>query len=247
MLNVKLGKKKAVHDFRTLRMATYLDLTQLPEPPAELKPPTIQGSWGMMGNDRLGDCTFAAAGHLLKIWSADNVPPYTTNDDEYGKEYLTFNHGVDEGCIEIQVLRHWKKYGIAGRKISAFLATNSSNANNLKIGMSLFGGVYTGVELPVTAQRQDVWDIVADAGPDGEPGSWGGHAIPLVGYTTQGPICVTWGELKQITWAWWFKYGSPSVGGEAYPILSKDWCPPKGTDTGGFNYSQLKADLKALD
>ncbi|MGO8790269.1 MAG: hypothetical protein ACLQVL_23205 [Terriglobia bacterium] len=46
----------------------------------------------------------------------------------------------------------------------------------------LFGGAYIGVELPITAQNQDVWDVPANPGPNDEPGSWGGHAVYLVGY-----------------------------------------------------------------
>ena len=46
----------------------------------------------------------------------------------------------------------------------------------------LFGGAYVGVELPLRAQDQDVWDVPATLGPEDEPGSWGGHAIYLVGY-----------------------------------------------------------------
>ena len=46
----------------------------------------------------------------------------------------------------------------------------------------LFGGAYIGVELPISAQTQDVWDVPANLTPDDEPGSWGGHAVYLVGY-----------------------------------------------------------------
>lgn len=46
----------------------------------------------------------------------------------------------------------------------------------------LFGGAYIGVELPITAQNQEIWDVPQHPGPKDEPGSWGGHAIYLVGY-----------------------------------------------------------------
>jgi len=55
----------------------------------------------------------------------------------------------------------------------------------------LFGGAYIGVELPISAQRQDVWDVPANPGPDDEPGSWGGHAVYLVGYDLRGMGGVT--------------------------------------------------------
>jgi hypothetical protein len=54
--------------------------------------------------------------------------------------------------------------------------------NPIALAIWLFGGAYIGVELPIRAQHQDVWDVPAHPGPDNEPGSWGGHAVYLVGY-----------------------------------------------------------------
>jgi len=45
----------------------------------------------------------------------------------------------------------------------------------------LFGGAYIGIQLPIRAQNQDVWDVPSDLGLDDVPGSWGGHAVYLVG------------------------------------------------------------------
>ena len=50
----------------------------------------------------------------------------------------------------------------------------------------LFGGAYLGVNLPIAAQKQDVWDVPENPGLDDEPGSWGGHAVYLVGYEKPG-------------------------------------------------------------
>jgi hypothetical protein len=57
--------------------------------------------------------------------------------------------------------------------------------NPIALAIWLFGGAYIGVELPIRAQDQDVWDVPAQLGPEDEPGSWGGHAIYLVGYDTR--------------------------------------------------------------
>ncbi len=69
-----------------------------------------------------------------------------------------------------------------------------------------------------------------------EPGSWGGHAVVVVGYDASGVTIVTWGALKRITWAGWGAYCD-----EAYAILSPDW---KGAE--GFDYAQLTFDIAAL-
>ena len=140
----------------------------------------------------------------------------------------------------------------------------------------LFGGAYIGVELPITAQNQDVWDVPANLTPNDEPGSWGGHAIYLVGYdfqnsglgtrgsgpgttnsasrisnsgsqspapSTQPPTltCITWGQTKKMTWAWFQKYCS-----EAYALVSKDWLKASGVAPSGFDLATLESDLKAV-
>ena len=153
----------------------------------------------------------------------------------------------------------------------------------------LFGGAYIGVELPLAAQSQDVWNVPANPGPDDEPGSWGGHAIYLVGYdlpelpiadcrlsienqginplssggnrpstlenrqsnvgSDQSSIdnrqsaitCITWGQPKRMTWAWFEKYCS-----EAYALVSKDWLSASGVSPSGFDLATLESDLKAV-
>jgi hypothetical protein len=113
----------------------------------------------------------------------------------------------------------------------------------------LFGGAYVGVELPVRAQGQEVWDVPKNTGSDDEPGSWGGHAIYLVGYDfspssgAQHPTftCVTWGRTKRMTWAWVQKYCS-----EAYALVSKDWLGSTGVAPCGFDLATLESDLSLV-
>jgi hypothetical protein len=133
----------------------------------------------------------------------------------------------------------------------------------------LFGGAYIGVELPIRAQNQDVWDVPTHPGSDDEPGSWGGHAIYLVGYDRKMAIddcrlsiekqstigngqssvdnrqstitCITWGRPKKMTWAWFQKYCS-----EAYALVSKAWLKASGVAPCGFDLATLEADLELV-
>src|SRR5579884_1536389 len=68
---VKLGKRPARHDPRTLRLGDYL-LPRLPTPKPRVDYTTKvpAGQWGMMANDKIGDCTCAAAGHMIEEWTA---------------------------------------------------------------------------------------------------------------------------------------------------------------------------------
>src|SRR5215831_17287905 len=69
---VRLGKATPRHDHRTLRLARYLP-TSLPPPPASCDWSTKDSpAWGMMDNDTLGDCTCAAMGHAIQVWTASN-------------------------------------------------------------------------------------------------------------------------------------------------------------------------------
>jgi len=79
---MKLGKQSPRHDPRTLQFAKYLHAFELPTPPASVDwSPAVTVPWGMMHNDTVGDCTCAAAGHLIMEWTA-NVGAETTPSDE---------------------------------------------------------------------------------------------------------------------------------------------------------------------
>lgn len=107
-------------------------------------------------------------------------------------------------------------------------------------GIYLFGGLYTGFALPLSAQRQAVWDVPAGgAKGKGEPGSWGGHATSLVAYDARGLTCVTWGALQRMTWPFFKTYCD-----EAYAIVSQQFLSATTKRTpAGFDLATLRKDL----
>jgi hypothetical protein len=113
----------------------------------------------------------------------------------------------------------------------------------------IFGGCYVGLALPKTAQAQtqnhQPWSVTsAGTTGDGAPGSWGGHAVPVMAYDTRSLTVVTWGALQTMTWGFWAAYCD-----EAYAILSPDFLKQKGGQTvapSGFNLAQLQEDLADL-
>jgi hypothetical protein len=249
---MKLGKLPVKHDDRTLRLANYLDLEALPPPPKEVtyskavKTAAGDAPFGMLKNDELGDCTIAGALHMEQIWSANAGNPLTVTDQEAieGYEricgYKPSDPNSDQGGIELDVLNAWRKDGIGGRQIVAFVKLNPHNENEVRTAMFLFGGIYTGFALPESAQNQNVWTPVR--GSRGAPGSWGGHAIPFVDYTHDGKfVCVTWGALKKATWSFFSKYCD-----EAYAIVSKDFLDSKGKTMSGLDLDGLMKDLKSV-
>lgn len=240
LAHLPLGKKPPRDDPRTLRLADYVDLSVLPAAPPIANWTAAVHKWPMYGNDIYGDCTLASAGHMIQAWTANALKPATPLTSSVEKAYWATGDG-DTGRYEIDVLNYWRKTGIGVHKIRAYAAIDAANAGLVRQAIWLFGGVYTGIALPVTAQRQAVWDYVRSTGA-GEPGSWGGHAVPYVAYDTAGFTCVTWGALKKLTNKFHSHYTD-----EVYAAVSSDWIERTGGHApSGFDLATLLADVAAL-
>ena len=245
---MKLGKLLPVHDPRTLLLANYLT-PALPPAPAQHYYATNIGAtaWGMMANDKIGDCTCAAAGHLIMEWTDDNNALFTPPDQDIINAYaaITGYNPVtganDNGANETDVLNYWRKTGIASHQIMAYAALEPQNHNHIMQSVFLFGGCYIGLSLPVTAQTQTVWSVPpGGAKGKGAAGSWGGHAVPVIGYDSHGLTVITWGATKKMTWSFWNAYCD-----ESYAIISPDFVG-KQTAPSGFDLAALQADLKEV-
>lgn len=249
---LKLGKSAARHDPRALLLASYIT-TALPAAPASFDVAGKVSAWGMMVNDQLGDCTCAAAGHLLMEWTANaGKKMFTPTDKQIVAAYSAitgYNPATganDNGAAEVDVLNYWRQSGIAGHKIGAYVALEPANHTHIMDSVYIFEGCYIGLQLPTSAQAQvqnhQPWSV-PPGGPhgDGKPGSWGGHAVPVVAYDSRGVTVVTWGALQVMTWSFWEAYCD-----ESYAILSSDYINGKKQAPQGFSMQQLKTDLADL-
>jgi hypothetical protein len=244
--SMRLGKLRARHDPRVPRLSRYV---------AGFPPPPPAAAWsgklaaiGTMANDRLGDCTAAAVGHAIQVWSSQaKAAEATISDADVVALYSRFGYDparpeTDQGAVEIDVLSSWLAAPVAGHAISGFATLEPSNSIEIRDAIWLFGLVYIGLALPISAQSQDVWDVSpGGAAGSGEPGSWGGHAVIIVDYDERGLTCVTWGQLKRMSWQFWSTYCD-----EAYAILSPDWENAAAAAPSGFSWDQLAADMAAL-
>jgi hypothetical protein len=242
---MKLGRKAIKTDTRTLQLANYFT-SKLPAPPAKADWTHGVTSWGMMLNDTLGDCTIAGVGHAIQVWTANNGAISTTPDptiESYYEKwdgYIPGNPNTDQGGVELDVLNDWRQQGFAGHSLIAYADPKVANLDEIRQSIALFGGVYIGLSLPVTAQTQDVWDVVKNGGANAKKGSWGGHCVFVPKYDGKTFTCITWGQLKTMTVAFWSKYCD-----EAHTLLGQDWLSSKGCPA-GFNQAQLQADLNAI-
>jgi hypothetical protein len=243
---VKLGKQTAHHDQRVPMLSKYT--ASLPPPPAATSYDSKITHLGMMLNNKLGDCTCAAVGHCIQQWTAEaQKKQVIIPDPEIEKLYEIVGHydpnnpKSDRGAVEINVLNHWLANPFEGNKLSAFCALEPQNHQDIQDAVYIFGNCYIGLQMPLSAQTQKVW-TVPPGGPTGQgaPGSWGGHAVPIVAYNARGLTCITWGELLTMTWEFWTAYCD-----EAYGLLSPDWVEA-GKTPAGFPWQQLVTDMSDL-
>jgi hypothetical protein len=242
---MKLGRKAIKTDTRTLQLADYLKPSLPPPPPAKDWTAGLT-SWGMMLNNSLGDCTIAGVGHAVQVWTTNTGGTVTVPDptiEKYYEQwdgYVPGNPSTDQGGVELDVLTNWQKQGFDGHTLLAFADPKPANLVEVRQSIALFGGVYIGLSLPLTAQTQDVWDVVKGGGANAKKGSWGGHCVFVAKYDGASFTCITWGQLKTMTLAFWKKYVD-----EAHALLGQNWINTKGSPA-GFDLAQLKTDLAAI-
>ena len=238
----KLGKLPVRVDVRTLSLARYVDTSVLPSPPATFDETARVHDWPMYDNDTIGDCTIAAAGHMIEAWTAAAAGAAVEITNQQVLSAFDLVKQVDPqtgeaGAVVLDVLNLWRKTGIGGHQIGAFARVSLTNGGLVRSGAWLFGGLYLGLQLPVTAQTQETWDWTGSLSGPAAPGSWGGHAVDVVGYDAAGLTFVTWGSLKRMTWSFPDRYCD-----EAYCLLSTDFVSA-GKAPNGFDLDALRADL----
>ena len=243
----KLGRKAVIYDSRTLRLRAYLT-SALPPPPPTLDWSEKMTSFGMMLNDRLGDCTCAGVGHQVQLWSANTGSEAVITDAEVEaayEEWCGYNPAdpsTDQGGILLNLLVDWKNTSFHGHHLAAFADPEVTNLSEVKQGAYLFGGLYIGLQVPNSIANSDldpavVWDVVADDG-----GIDGGHCVVVCGYDADTIHFISWGQVYRMTNAFWAKYVD-----ESHALLGENWLNAGGLNPLGFNLAQLKADLAQIN
>lgn len=190
----------------------------------------LNGNFGMMGNDRLGDCTAAdGVGHLTEVWTANNgtvqVPSDATVESFYSLTtgYNPADPSTDQGGVETEVLARWQQ-GIDGvAKLDLWVPVSPTNLEHMLTAIERYGAAYAGVALPLNAQDEALWQLDESDPARAMPGSWGGHCISWSAYDRADRIlrCITWGMEQGATFDWHGGYCD-----EAYALLcSTLWCP----------------------
>jgi hypothetical protein len=244
----KLGKRPPVIDDRTLRFGSYLKPT-LPAPPPSVNYGTKVPAWPMYYNDQYGDCTCAAAGHMIQNWTANAGTEVTVPQSSvlsFYEHFVGTPPPPDEGCDMLSVLKYWRSTGLDKHEVKAFAALDLKNQTEAQNALFLTGGIYIGVALPDFATTGDMlktpW-VVPKGGPVGNaaPNPNNGHCIPAVAYDATGLTVVTWGEAKSMGWDFYDAYTD-----EAFAVVSEDFVNRSGETPAGFDLAAMLNDLKQL-
>lgn len=215
MPELKLGKRPVRKDIRTIKLARILKV--LPPIPdtysVDSQFPNLVDN-NMYKNDIYGDCVIAGRAHMtlrFENYEQDILIPITDND--VVTEYFKETGGPDSGLVMLDSLNAWRRSWKAAEKdynIYAYASLTPADHGEVKAAIYLLSGLYVGMELPLSAKGQAVWDV--DNGPNGTPGGWGGHCVYIFAYDQDYLTCVTWGKVQNMTWAFFDKYCSEAYG-----------------------------------
>lgn len=217
----KLGRLATIRDKRNLRFEAILAKT--PRIPTEYSFDTEHPGipTPTFGNNDVGDCVMAYRAHAtLRFEYLEQKKILKITDADVLGEYFKETGGKDTGLVIIDSLKQWRTKGwkAAGSNYSilSFAEIALKNQTQLKQTVYLDVCACLGLDLPESAQDEidagKPWSKTTGTGRKID--SWGGHCVIVVGYTKVGPVCITWGQRQQMTWAWYFKYCT-----EAYAVI----------------------------
>ena len=211
-------------------------------------------AWPLLRNDVLSDCVPAGALHLVQAWRANAWgADWQPRDEDAVALYKTWagydgTQRADRGTVMSAAMAAW---GIRGTVLSGAETVpwsahvSPGDVLALKAAISELGGALGGLLLPTAAFDPGDWEIppAGLGSPEGMRGGAGGHCVALVGYDAAGLVCVTWGALRRMSWAFWLAYAD-----EAWLVLSRtDWLDARDDRSpSALDWTQLEADARKL-
>lgn len=247
----KLGRSPVRRDPRTLPLRAVLKagIGELPAVPPARDWSSVSGfqPMPMFANDQYGCCTVAAAGHIIRSMTANHGTPITLTDDDiiaaYGAVtgFKRDDPSTDGGANMLDVLNYWRATGIGGHRIGAYAKIDHTNFAELQLAIDLFGAVYVGANLPISAQRDGDWNgAESTKGPDA-PDSWGGHAMGGLKYDRTGIGFATWARMQRANRQWNADYVE-----EAYAVFTVEWVSGEMPAPNGLDVDTLRRYLGQL-
>lgn len=217
---VKLGRRERSHkpqislrDFVDVEKAIHFieGKRENAESPIQEKPlvdfSMLVRSWGMFGNDRLGDCTCAGATHACMTFAALVGSTFNVTEADVLRMYehsgwTPADSQTDQGWTLEGAAGYLQEFGLLGKPdIVASAGVTLGDEDEQQVAMELFAGLYTGCEVQEAALTQfregRPWEPVS-----GSPIA-GGHCIWRVkSELRKSGVYVTWGSLQPAEEDW---------------------------------------------
>ena len=166
---MKLGRRPARFN-RARRLLFQIHFANLPPAPASAKWSQGVALRGQMLNNVLGDCTIAALGHAIQVSLQCHRPDADPLGDDVIQGaysawcgYVEGAPSTDNGGNETDVLNNFEKNGLR-RHPGCLRRRRSTELRARETGYREPRWRLLGLDLPLTAQSQTVWDVV-DEGP----------------------------------------------------------------------------------
>ena len=238
------GKLPARLDERSLMFESYS--SGLPAPPSStnhlsaicnnLKINDYRLLFPMDGNDIYSCCTIAGLAHFITLWNGLIGVKKIPSEESVVALYKQLSGGKDTGLNELDVLNYIRRNSFDNESILAYVnIANHKDHTLIKQAISLFGGVYCGMNIQESASDDfdngKVWTAGKLTGD--------GHCIIVIDYSATGVTVLTWGGLIQATWGWW-----DCCIDECHPILPMEAMNKRFNPL--FPYETLLADLEAI-
>lgn len=254
---VKIGRLPAVEDDQVPMMTDLVTKALLP-PPATVNHYAGLGSWGMLGNDTVGDCVQAFSGHAdyqFRSYAAGEAVVTPPTDEEALAAYSGStgfdpnDPATDQGTVVLGpngFMRYWHRTGIvfggARSFAKAFVQVKlDADLLSLRQAIRYLGGVGLGINLPRAILDCDdipyMWDSLGAIA--------GGHEIWVDGYQQDGGEfyfdLISWGKRCRMSEK--FLRGTFE---EAVSIYDPDTMDARGLNPEGFDVAQLMNAMKAI-
>lgn len=253
----KLGRQKREHDPRFPHMSALVAGRRpsvMPHPVnwAANMPPDL----GMMLNDQLGDCTVAAIGHLLQVWSFISSGVMLTEPDsiilkwyELIDGYVVGDPRTDQGGVMQHVMRYWLKRGVpmtsGVNRALGVVEIDPQNDIDVTNAIAACGAVNIGFNVPsyLMPDNGDPPPMLWDVQPGADDTIIGGHNVIAPGFDNQATLnIISWGiRAYRMTKAFRNKYVT-----ETYAIADQQWVSVKGSTPGDLPLQQLIHQMQAL-
>lgn len=238
----KLGKKPARPGAVRLAMSQVVRADKLPTPPATFGHDGLvqYAGWGVLGNDRWGDCYWAGAAHEHMLWTRAGAGPAAAFSEQGVLSDYSAETGfagtpeTDDGTDLQQGAAYRQKTGIVDasgqrHRIAAYMSLKVGDWDELMLAAWLFGAVGVGVNYPSSADDQfdafQPWDYVNGVNTQG------GHYVPVFGRNHAGcATLVTWGRTQTMTREFYEHYNDESVVYFCPEYVDKNKLSPEGFD-----------------